>query len=296
MSSLVPYRPWKFKDGDTDRILGLMNPDRNRDDRSPFVQYARSAALWAEWVREGIVGLDPEIQSPSVEAGGSTFRYALAPLDMIDSLISVPPSAKDHQQRLLEATQLYSEPIVVYPSRDGQFVVVGNHELFAAAKAYQAELARKGKQRSSDICLVAVCDDSFLSKVTPCALCFASDRSANDIRTDLVAIGFDFSPRTDDPTRFTIFLGDETLSVDLESGNQRTQHLMVVFGLRSLDFGSKESSLAMKEGQTKVTILSPQLSQNVLNFGSEFPYGSFEANIRPLPGANMWSLRDFRAE
>ena len=118
MSDLSPYRPWKFKDGEGDRISGFMNPDRNKDDRSPFVRYARSAAMWAEWVREGIVVLDPEIQSPKLEVDGIGFQYGLMPLEQLRPLVSVPPSAKDHHQRLLEATQLYSEPILVVPYGD----------------------------------------------------------------------------------------------------------------------------------------------------------------------------------
>jgi hypothetical protein len=298
----MPYRPWKFKDGDTDRIAGLMIPDRNKDDRSPFVRYARSAAMWAEWVREDVVVLDPEIQTPTMDVHGLPFQYGLLPLELMSPLVSVPPSAKDHYQRLLEATQLYSEPIVVARRGDDRFVVVGNHELYAAAVAYQAELARAGKRRSSDVCLVALCDESLVSNIKASELSFASDRSLADIRTDLVAQGFlsvpDFadSPRTDDPMAITILLGDETFLRRLESGNQWTQHLVSAFGLRSLDFGSNDMVFSVKVDQTKVTIVSPQMSLNVLNSGSEFPYGSYEANIRPLPGANMWSLRDFRAE
>ncbi len=296
MSDLIPYRPWKFKDGEGDRISGFMNPDRNKDDRSPFVRYARSAAMWAEWVREGIVVLDPEIQSPKLEVDGIGFQYGLMPLEQLRPLVSVPPSAKDHHQRLLEATQLYSEPILVVPYGDHKFAVVGNHELYAAAVAYQTELARKGKRRSSDICLVAVCDEPYLSSIAVNELSFASDRTSAELRNDLVALGFADSPRTDDPIAITVLLGGETFSARLESGNHWAQHLASVFGLRSLDFGSNEQVLSVKEGQTKVTITSPPMSPIVLNSGSEFPYGTYEANIRPLPGANMWSLRDFRAE
>ena len=296
MPSLIPYRPWNFRDRDANQISRLMNPERNKDDRSPFVQYARSAAMWAEWVREATVVLDPELQTPMVEVEGNSFRYGLLSLDTISPLVSVPPAAKDHHQRLLEATQLYSEPIVVIPAGDDRFTVVGNHELFAAAKFYQAELIRPGKQRSSDVCLVAVCSEQYFAKVQVRHLNFASARSVGDIRSDLIATGYADSPRTDDPTAVTILLGGETFSKPLESGNHWTQHLAAILGLRGLDFGSNDPLLAIKAGQTKVTIVSPPISQSVLNIGSEFPYGSYEANISPLRGANMWSLRDFRAE
>ena len=142
MSSLLPYSPWNFKDGDASQISSLTEPERKPDDRSPFVRYARSAALWAEWVREDIVALDPEPQSPSERIKGHLFRFLVAPIDSLFGTMSVPPSAKDHQQRLLESTQLYVEPIIVIPSEDDSFQVVGNHELYAAALAYQKELAR----------------------------------------------------------------------------------------------------------------------------------------------------------
>ncbi len=296
MPSLMSYRPWNFQGGDLGRISELTKTDRNKDDRSPFIQYARSAAMWAEWVREGVVILDQELSTQTAEVKGNSFHYGLLPLDHLTQLVSVPPSAKDHLQRLLEATQLYSEPIIVVPNGEDQFAVVGNHELFAASKAYQAELARPGKRRSSDICLVAVCDEPYLSSIAVNELSFASDRTSAELRNDLVALGFADSPRTDDPIAITVLLGGETFSARLESGNQWTQHLVSAFGLRSLDFGSNQQVLSVKEGQTKVTITSPPMSPIVLNSGSEFPYGSYEANIRPLPGANMWSLRDFRAE
>jgi hypothetical protein len=263
MSDLIPYRPWKFKDGIGDRIMRFMNP---------------------------------EIQTHRFEVDRFGFQYGLMPLDQLRPLVSVPPSAKDHHQRLLEATQLYSEPILVVKSGDEKFAVVGNHELYAAAVAYQTELARPNKRRSSDICLVAVCDEQYLSSIAVNELNYASDRAVAEIRSDVIGHGFADSPRTDDPTAITILLGEETFSMRLESGNQWTQRLVVALGLRSLDFGSNEQNLSTKEGQTKVTIVSPHLSPIVLNCGSEFPYGTYEANIRPLPGANMWSLRDFRAE
>ena len=237
--------------------------------------------------------LNPESQHPNVEVDGHNFRYGLIHLDSLFGTMSVPPSAKDHQQRLLEATQLYSEPILACPVGD-RFAVVGNHELYAAAKAYQAELARPGKVRASDSCLVAVCDKNYLQEIAAVPLTFASDKPSDLLRDDLLATGFAVSPRTDDPTEIAIWLGDETFSCPLESGSQWTQRLGHALGVRSLDFGSIDPEFAAKADQTKVTLVSPQLKESVLEIATEFPYGSYQADIKPLPGANMWSLRDFR--
>lgn len=275
-------------------IEALRNPERNKDDRSPFVRYARSAAMWAHWVREGEAVLNPESQNPVVEVEGHRFQYGLMHLDSIVGLMSVPPSAKDHQQRLLEATQLYSEPIVVCPLDESRFVAVANHELLSAAKAYQAELARPGKQRPSDFCLVAICDPGYLATIERAPLHFASDKSIGSLEEELKAAGFAVSPRTDDPAKISVSLPGETMSMELESGGLWTQRLGHALGIRSTDFGSNEADFTLKAGQTKVTLLSPELTLSVLNVGAEFPYGAFRANIKPLPGANMWSLRDFR--
>jgi hypothetical protein len=194
---------------------------------------------------------------------------------------------------LLEATQLYSEPILVCPIGD-KYAVVGNHELYAAAKAYQSELARPGKVRASDICLVAVCDPKYLITIKANQLIFASDRPIDSLRDDLISAGFAVSPRTDDPTKIAVSVGDETFSCPLESGGQWTQRLGGALGIRSMDFGSSDPNFAAKADQTKVTFVSPKLTSSVLKVEAEFPYGAFQANIKPLPGANMWSLRDFR--
>jgi hypothetical protein len=290
MSILTSYRPWNLVGGD---IEALRNPERNKDDRSPFVRYARSAAMWAEWVREGVAILDPESQNPTAVVDGYAFRYGLIHLDSLVPLVSVPPSAKDHQQRLLEATQLYSEPILVCPIGD-KYAVVGNHELYAAAKAYQDELARPGKVRASDTCLVAVCDPTYLPTISATPLYFASDKSIDSLREDIQSAGFAVSPRTDDPSENVVLVGDETFSCAFESGSQWTQRLGHALGVRSMDFGSNDPNFAVKADQTKVTLMSPKLTSSVLKVEAEFPYGAFQANIKPLPGANMWSLRDFR--
>ena len=294
MPSLAPYRPWNFRDGDASQISAQTNPVRNKDDRSPFVRYARAAAQWAEWVREEIVVIDSEPRVPTIHQHGQSFAYAVAPVHQLVATMSVPPAAKDHQQRLLEATQVYIEPIIVV--EDGnQFAVVGNHELFAAAVAYQKELARPNRQRSSDLCLVAVVDPSYTATVRTNPLNYESDQSPDAIKTGLDELGYAVSPRTDDLSTTKVHVGGEIWSHTPQSGRDWKDALSRVLGIKSLDFPSNETPTSAQFERTKVTLLSPQLSTNVQQIGMEFPYCALTSTIVSVPGANMWSLRDFRA-
>ena len=294
MSSLLSYRPWNFRDGDASQISALTEPERKSDDRSPFVQYARSAAMWAEWVREEVVGLDPEIQMPSVEVEGHSFQFALVPIDSLVPLVSVPPSARVHQQRLLEATQLYSEPIVVIELDDGMFSVVGNHELFSAAKAYQQELARPNKQRPSDFCLVAVADESFLTTIGANPLSFCSPRPLDVLGRGLIEAGYAVSPRTDDPHQTTLQVAGENYLCPFPGDGSDLEKLREILGVRSLDSSSDSIKSDATNGSPIVTLLARQLTKSTLNSRFAYPYLAYTNSILPLPGANMWSLRDFR--
>lgn len=293
MSALIPFRPWKFADGDTSPISILIEPERKSDDRSPFVRYARSAALWAEWVRDGVVTQEPEPSHPVICAHGYEFRLSVAPLDSLHPLMSVPPSAKEHRQRLLEGVQLYPDPIVVVARQDGSYTVVANHELFQAAKAYQIEMARPGKVRSSDYCLVAVTDVSYLETLTSQPLTFTSHKSERDIQRDLLDSGYALSPRADDPSKFKVLLGDLTFSKPIESGDHWKHRLAEAFGVKTLDMGSKAATPVSGNSGKKIVLMSPKVARDVQEIGTEYPYGSIATQIVPPTGAMMWNLRDF---
>ena len=296
MSRLLQYRPWNFRDGNASQIMALTQPERKSDDRSPFVRYARSAALWAEWVREEVVAIDPEPQMPSETVDGYSFRLAVMSVDSLVGTISVPPSAKDHQQRLLESTQLYVEPIVVIATGDDSFRVVGNHELYAATLAYQEELSRPNRVRPSDYCLVALADRSYLSTIQTVPLAFLASESTQDIVQKLQGSGYAVSPRADDPTSIALEVDGQILTKSIESGASWKAELAEVLGLRSLDQGSNISDVLVPSDKEKITLTMPKLVLADQKTGIEFPYGSLDANIKPVPGANMWSLRDFRVE
>ncbi len=238
--------------------------------------------------------LDPEIQTPSVEVAGHAFRYALVPIDSLMPLVSVPPSARVHQQRLLEATQLYSEPIVVVELEGGIYSVVGNHELFSAAKAYQQELARPNKQRPSDFCLVAVTDESFLTTIQAKPLSFCCTRPLDELRPMLIEAGYAVSPRADDPQHATLQVAEDKYLCPFRGSDGELEKLREILGVRSLDSGSDLINLDDSSGNAIVTLMSPKLTKNVIKSRFEYPYMAYANSILPLPGANMWSLRDFR--
>jgi hypothetical protein len=136
-----------FDTSDIDALLELLQPERKPDDRSQFVRYARIAAQMAEWDRNGTNKRSTSLSAPSTEE----FEYGVARLSDLSCSVEVAPRDKEEPQRILEATQIYFQPILV--SSEGE--VLGNYQLFAAAKAIQEDLARPGKERASDYCLVA---------------------------------------------------------------------------------------------------------------------------------------------
>ncbi|MBS1703924.1 MAG: hypothetical protein JST12_19830 [Armatimonadetes bacterium] len=292
MPNLLSFRPWTLQDWNPEAISQLKNPERKPDDRSPFVRYARAAALWAEWTREGTVVQEHESSFPNVEMGGIEFKFALTRIQSLRPLVSVPPSAKEHYQRLLEGTQVYIDPIIVVPFGDG-YQVVGNHEVFEAAKAYQSDLARPGKIRSSDYCLVAIADEKLLDSVQVRKLTFDSKKTDEDIVNDLLRAKYVLSPRADAPDSIRVEIGDKILVKTPESGGAWKQTLAAAIGAKSLDISSKPNDSGSNVSGKKIVLASPKMSRNVLEIGTEYPFGSVYTEIAPLSGVKMWSLRDF---
>lgn len=147
MLELRPFRVLEFL-GEPDELETLLAPERKPDDRSQFVRFARIAAQLAEWDRTQKTRRSVKQESPVVDG----FRYGVALLDELKATQNVVLAKYAEPQRLLEATQIYFAPIVVLENGS----VVGSHAQFSAAKAFQAEMARPGKVRSSDFALVAI--------------------------------------------------------------------------------------------------------------------------------------------
>lgn len=296
MQSLLPFRAWKFKDGDPSPIALLKNPERKSDDRSPFVRYARSAALWAEWAREGLVIQDEEATNPVLQMEGYDFQLGVVPIQALNPLTSVLPSAKEHGQRLLEGIQLYTDPIVV-TEQGRSYKVVGNHELFDSVRSYQNEVARPGKVKASDYCLVALVDQGYLDAIRPQPLIFNSKLTIEALATNLQNAGYQPEGRADDPNGITITLEDgQILTKPLETGEQWKQDLAEIIGVKTLDLSFKKAGDVVNIAGAKVVFSSPVDIQEILKIGTELPFGSVFANIVPPSGVAMWSLKDFRIE
>ena len=146
MLELRPYRVLEYH-GLIDALMELLQPEREPGDRSQFVRYARIAAQMAAWDRDGTNKRSTSLGSPVVDG----FEYGVARISDLTCSVEVAPRDKEESQRILEATQIYFSPVVA--SSVGE--VLGGFELFAAAVALRDELARPGKERASDFCLVA---------------------------------------------------------------------------------------------------------------------------------------------
>lgn len=296
MPELLPFRPWTLREWDSDLIAHLKNPERKPDDRSPFVRYARSAALWAEWVRDQVVHQGESAENPTVHVNGHAFRLGITLLDHLRPLVSVLPSAKEPVQRLLEGLQVYVDPIVVVEQSDGSYLVVGNPELFAAAQAYQEEVARPGRTRSSDYCLVAVADSSYLESLEIRPLVYEATRPFEEIANDLLRDGYALSPRQYGPNDLTIDIDGKTFVKSFEANSDWKLVLVRTFGIKTLDNHIKLDNSKEPLSGKKIVLTTPRLSQDVHDIGTERPYGSVIAREVPISGAAMWSLRGFSAE
>lgn len=146
MLELRPYRVLEYHGSIVD-LMELLQPEREPGDRSQFVRYARIAAQMAAWDRDGTNKRSISLEAPIADG----FEYGVARLSDLTCSVEVAPRDKEEPQRILEATQVFFSPILV--SAEGE--VLGGFELFAAARAIQDELARPGKERASDFCLVA---------------------------------------------------------------------------------------------------------------------------------------------
>ena len=85
-------------------LVLLAHPAGEKSDRSKFVRFARSAALQAQWRREGRLVV-AENEDPAVVA---------IPADRLEVPPAETPSALEERKRMWEATQtLYELPVAV---------------------------------------------------------------------------------------------------------------------------------------------------------------------------------------
>jgi uncharacterized protein (DUF1015 family) len=116
-------------------IVHLTLPEQKSDDRSKFVKYARSAALLAEWRREGVLLLE---EKPAIYRYRQTFTLphlgvltrtsiiALIKVEPYSKGVVLPheetfPKHKEDRLRILEATRAHLESIFgLVEDPDGQ--------------------------------------------------------------------------------------------------------------------------------------------------------------------------------
>ena len=92
----------------------------------------------------------------------------------------------------------------------------------------------------------------------------------------------------------TVQVDNEIFTKNPDSGSYWKVDLSQILGVRSLDFPSNALNFAKESDKTNVTLMSPKVTTGVLENAPEFAYSSQGNSIKPFPGANMWSLRDFR--
>lgn len=98
-------------------VVELIRPLRARDDRSKFVQYARSMERLTSWRREAILAVDekPAFYRIHVQTGGNSVSYLLGVLEVHADSVEFGETARDRVEdrlRLLEATQVQLEPAI----------------------------------------------------------------------------------------------------------------------------------------------------------------------------------------
>ena len=344
MALLHPFRAWRFTDIQANAPLAnRITPDwpmpagisiaqltaneSQSDDRSKFVRYARSSALWAEWQRSGMVVRDDQKAFHILEVEGHRWLMGVMELGQesqnLRTLQVPPPAHREHKQRLLEATQMYYEPIVVVgnlssplksltdsgecliPAEEALtfeegFLVEENSDLADAAYAFQSDMARVGKIRPSDHALVAI--DLADQVAEPSYLAFQKlPVDFESLPKLLNDIGFRQTTRQEVPNELQVFLPGSEVSftynhVGVESG-PIWRELQRVLSLRSINLNLQTRNLVEAEASmsdtTGIVIRMPKIPISLMSPYVGSPLGSFAVAKVPSAGAIMWSLRDF---
>ncbi|HAY13436.1 MAG TPA: DUF1015 family protein [Fimbriimonadaceae bacterium] len=92
--------------------IHLVRPRRESDDRSQFVQYARSAAQLESWRRDGTLALADEPRIFGLKWHGMNVLYGLVAVTDLHPQGAELPTRGDDRLRLLESTDTFLEPLV----------------------------------------------------------------------------------------------------------------------------------------------------------------------------------------
>jgi hypothetical protein len=289
---MKPFRAWRFAAGSEGALQTLRDTvaEGKGDDRSKFVRYARASAMWMSWVKEGIVvqNSEPEIY---FENG---WQYAVVPLSDLKTLQVSRPVDREHEQRMLEATQTYMDPIVAVADDSGQLWVAHGFATFEAALGFQEDMTRPGKQRASDFCFVAIPNEPlrFVSNTVSIAISYAGEKIENLLQMGFEKVGM--GTTTHDSTHVVIRLFDETLALKSEGIGESFQvELCAALGLKSLHLNQQVKGISAHASPKNILLRMPGRDINGLKKFAPTFFGDFAVAKVPRSGDIMWNLRDF---
>jgi hypothetical protein len=299
MSESRPFRPWRFADPEAiapatttikdpnsflakpTSVTHLTLASKQDDDRSQFVRFARASAQWKRWIADGTLVQEAE----TLQVSHQNWTYTICLLESLIPSQSSLPKRRDERQRLLEATQVYFEPILVQKDDSGRPVVIGNHDLYAAAKSFQDDMARPGKLRASDYALIAFSE--IPAEPKPTSLVYV--KTQNDL-DGLLELGFkkghhDSGLVVSDHKQSWTFDGAWTADF--------RESLLRFLGLRTLDLNQVVDSNQRILGENQVQVTFPEWPNHRKRSSVESPQDSYLVANLPPSGAIMWSLTDF---
>jgi|GEM_PF-3613078 hypothetical protein len=98
----------RFPAGTPAQWAEAVTPAAHPNDRSKFVRFARAAALWHAWRRDGTAVIDAE---PHIYAGFGRLWMLAQAEDL--AIPEVPPAEREEALRSLEATLTFAEAIPI---------------------------------------------------------------------------------------------------------------------------------------------------------------------------------------
>jgi len=270
----------------------MLEQDRINSDRSQFVRFARMTATWMQWGKEGVITQANEATNPSIVINNDEFKFGVCLLSELAGTESVVPATREEEQRTLEAMQVYFRPIIV--TQGGQ--VIGNHDMFAAAKSMQSDLARPGKIRPSDYCLVAITNPSNVV-LNEFAFTSTTTETSEIIAAQLLESGFSNQLPKNGETALEISWNDSKFFVLPAKCLHWKSVLEQVFKVRKLDINANPISSGESTKAFDVTIkthLKEDFFSSVEhNESIELLPGTIVIANTPQSGTIMWSPREF---
>lgn len=281
MIPLQPFRAWHLALSRRAEWVELLKSERNSNDRSQFVRFARIAATWMEWLKLGDLFQDEAESLPQIQVGQYTATVGVAMLDNLSATQSVLPKDKEESQRILESLHVFMEPIFVLPNGK----VIGQHSLFAAAKGMQEDLNRPGKVRPSDFALVAVLPIESLTELEWQALEITGAR-LDQFAPDSLPIS-----STDQGLKLELHVDGSTYLLDWSE--KTVEELEKALMIRKLDVSTSKMESDESEAWFQMKFEQPNAFSGLPIEKNLLPKDSFLFPVSYQIGDMMWSPRSF---